>query len=95
MKRNPPKPIYKQPWETIEIKPWSWKLCSACRQEFRRENGWRVSRRYFSRLLENGHIEENFGSSVEHIFYFCARCLKTEKAVNDYFAKNYEKMYIR
>lgn len=93
MKREPLKPVYKQPWRTKRIKPWFWTYCSKCEKEFKREYGWQISRRYYKKILPSSGFEEWYFSGNTDIFYFCAECLETEQAVNRYFTANYEKQY--
>lgn len=94
MKRDPPKPVYKQPWKTKKVKPWCWTYCSKCQKEFKRESGWQVSRRYFRKISTEFGTEEVFYYGNIDIFCFCAECLETEQAVNRLFAEKYEKQYI-
>lgn len=63
---------------TWPIRSWFfWRLCEACKLDFRRENGWRtLSGPFFN---GNGHWE-----------YLCQRCAPSLEAVEEFYARRYE-----
>ena len=95
MKRKPRPKNTNKPYKIKPINSWFfWNTCEICGLEFRREPGWKITGRWFTKKRQglNGNTL-NVECHAIAKFYFCANCLKTIEPdeVEVYWINNYER----